>query len=63
MCGRYVSPDQAAIERESHIGRHNSITHLLKPLEENYNVAPKVKAPIVRVLRDQGGENQCERMH
>ena len=63
MCGRYVSPDQAAIEREWHIGRHHSITHLLKPLEENYNAAPTVKAPIVRVVRDQDGGNQAGLMH
>jgi len=36
MCGRYVSPNQAAIEHYWHIGRENS-----NPFAERYNVAPQ----------------------
>ena len=43
MCGRYVSPDQAAIERAWHIGRHNS-----NPFVERYNVLPTTSVPVLR---------------
>jgi putative SOS response-associated peptidase YedK len=44
MCGRYVSPGQAAIEREWHVGRRNS-----KPFERRFNVAPTSEVPILCV--------------
>jgi putative SOS response-associated peptidase YedK len=44
MCGRYVSPDQAAIERAWHIGRHN-LPGILKRI---FNVAPTTNVPILR---------------
>lgn len=40
MCGRYVSPEQAAIERQWHIGRHNQ-PDLSEPFAARYNVAPQ----------------------
>lgn len=43
MCGRYVYPDSAAIERLWHIGRHNS-----EPFAARYNVAPSTLVPILR---------------
>ena len=43
MCGRYVSPDQAAIEREWHIGRHNWDGWVLP----RFNVAPTSLVPII----------------
>jgi putative SOS response-associated peptidase YedK len=43
MCGRYVSPDQAAIEREWRIGRGNS-----NPFPRRYNVLPTTLVPILR---------------
>ena len=43
MCGRYVSPDQAAIERAWHIGRTTS-----NPFKQRYNVAPTTQIPILR---------------
>ena len=60
MCGRYVSPDEAAIEREWHIGRQNSTSGLKEIFAANYNVAPTSRAPVVRVVRDQAGENQAD---
>lgn len=49
MCGRYVSPDQAAIERERHIGRANS-----NPLPRRFNVAPTDLIPILCLDRESG---------
>lgn len=43
MCGRYVSPDQAAIEREWHVGRQDD-----QPFAANYNAAPTQLLPIGR---------------
>lgn len=43
MCGRYVSPDTAAIERAWHIGRTNS-----NPFPRHFNVAPTAQIPILR---------------
>jgi len=47
MCGRYVSPDTAAIERAWHIGRHNS-----NPVRRRYNVLPTTEVPILRRATD-----------
>lgn len=43
MCGRYVSPDTAAIERQWYIGRTNS-----NPFTRHFNVAPTTLVPIIR---------------
>src|ERR1700687_2694433 len=43
MCGRYVSPDQAAIERQWHIGRSNN-----EPFSRRFNVQPTTKVPMLR---------------
>jgi len=47
MCGRYVSPETAAIERTWHIGRSNS-----NPFRQRYNVAPTMQVPIIRRAAD-----------
>jgi SOS response associated peptidase (SRAP) len=43
MCGRYVSPDTAAIEREWRITRRTS-----NPFPRHYNVAPSSQIQIIR---------------
>jgi putative SOS response-associated peptidase YedK len=43
MCGRYVSRDQAAIEREFHIRVSN-------PFERVYNAAPTMQLPVIRAM-------------
>ncbi len=43
MCGRYLHPDSAAIERQWHIGRGNS-----DPFAARYNVSPTTLVPILR---------------
>ncbi len=64
MCGRYVSPDQAAIERVWHIGRHNP-PKLFEPFAARYNVAPQQGnlnnfIPVVRQAED--GELELVRL-
>ena len=49
MCGRYVSPEQAEIERFWHIGRHNS-----NPFPRRFNIAPTSIVPILRLDRSTG---------
>ena len=49
MCGRYVSPDQAAIERVWHLGRQNS-----NPFVRRFNVQPTSIVPTLRVDPESG---------
>lgn len=49
MCGRYVHPDDAAIEREWHVGRDES-----NPFARQFNVAPTSIVPILRQDRRSG---------
>jgi putative SOS response-associated peptidase YedK len=49
MCGRYVSPDTAAIERAFHIGRTSS-----NPFPRRFNVAPTTNIPIILRAADAG---------
>jgi len=55
MCGRFVSREQAAIEREYHIKVRN-------PFERIYNAAPTMLLPVIRTApsEDQGaGEREA----
>lgn len=49
MCGRYVPPDQAELERFWHIGRHN----WRFPARPVFNAAPTTDVPII--VRDDDG--------
>ena len=42
MCGRYVAPGEAALERHYHLGRHNWSGWIAR-----WNVGPTVRVPIV----------------
>jgi putative SOS response-associated peptidase YedK len=44
MCGRYVSPDDAAIEREF------NLVHAEWKFPTNYNVAPTQQVPVIRYV-------------
>ena len=44
MCGRFVSPDEAAIERAWHVGRGSNA-----PFARRYNVAPTAFIPVLRL--------------
>ena len=47
MCTRYISPDQAAIERAWHIGRHN------QPRWAE-NLFPRAQGPFLRLGAGEG---------
>ncbi len=49
MCGRYVSPNQAALERAWQVGRHNS-----NPFVRRFNVQPTTQVPFLRLAPDTG---------
>src|ERR1700676_2702246 len=55
MCGRYVSPDDAGIEREFNLVRAEW------QFPASYNVAPTDDVPVVRVNKE--GERTGSRMH
>ena len=44
MCGRYVSPEEAEIERFWHLGRHNN-----NPFGRRFNVTPTQIIPVLRL--------------
>jgi putative SOS response-associated peptidase YedK len=44
MCGRYVSPDEASIEREFNLVRKE------QEIAPSYNVAPTQKVPVIRTV-------------
>ena len=52
MCGRYVSPDDDAIERFWHLGGRSN----QNPFRGMFNAAPTLLLPIVRVHPDHGRE-------
>ena len=54
MCGRYVSPDDAAIEREFNLIRSPGLD-----IGPNFNVAPTQMVPVVRTV---DGVRQLSRM-
>ncbi len=54
MCGRYLSPDQAALEREGDLRVRN-------PFERVYNAAPTMKLPVVRAI--EGAAREAVAMH
>lgn len=51
MCGRYVSPEEASIEREWHVGRNSG-----DPLPRRFNTSPTTNIPILRMAEAQGAE-------
>ena len=58
MCGRYVSPEEAEIERFWHIGRHNS-----NPFARRFNVSPTSIIPILRLDRATGEIKPVKQPH
>ena len=51
MCGRFVSREQAAIEREYNIKVRN-------PFERVYNAAPSMLLPVIRLLQGEGSNER-----
>jgi len=65
MCGRYVTPDEAALEREYHVGRDRATHRLVRNLEaysQSFNVAPTQDVPVIRVVRDVRGQREVVAM-
>jgi putative SOS response-associated peptidase YedK len=52
MCGCYVSPEQAAIEHDFHIGGRSNPN----PFRGLFNAAPILMLPLVRVYPERGLE-------
>ena len=53
MCGRYVSPDEAVVERMWHIGRDSSNPFAgLTPFGRRCNVTPTTKVAVIQRDRD-----------
>jgi SOS response associated peptidase (SRAP) len=63
---RYVSPEEAAIEREYQIDRTNSRLRLDAEIDraflQSFNVAPTHNVPVVRVIRGQHGVREAALM-
>lgn len=51
MCGRYVHPDEAALEREFNLTGPRVPDPVSQHFKDNYNVAPASKVPVVRMQR------------
>jgi putative SOS response-associated peptidase YedK len=60
MCGRYVSPEEAAIERAIEIQRRNWSSRFRAQglFGARYNVSPTDPVPIVRVVREMDGQRE-----
>ena len=57
MCGRYVSPEEAAIEREWNRVR---IRNPLGLDRTNWNVAPTQRVPALRRIEDESGAGAAQ---
>lgn len=60
MCGRYVSPEEAAIERVAEIQRRGWSNRLRSRglFGTRYNVSPTDLVPVVRVVRELDGQRE-----
>lgn len=60
MCGRYVSPEEAAIERAVEVQRRNWSSRLRAEglFGRRYNVSPTDPVPVVRVVREIDGQRE-----
>jgi hypothetical protein len=52
MCGRYLSPDQAAIERAWSVHARD-----IAPFSRGFNVVPSSTNPLLRLDAEEGGLN------
>jgi putative SOS response-associated peptidase YedK len=63
MCGRYVSPEEAAIGHEYQIDRTNSRLRLHAEIDrgflQSFNVAPAHNVLVVRVIRRTAGQREA----
>ena len=61
MCGRYVSPEVAAMEREYHLGRSDAgqLFRNVESYSPSFNLAPSQDVPVIRVVRDVEGRREA----
>ena len=62
MCGRYVTPDEASIERAYALTARQWGPWMNEAYSASYNVAPSQRVPVFRVIRDVEGQRQLEPM-
>jgi putative SOS response-associated peptidase YedK len=62
MCGRYVSPTEAAIERAYNLTGRQWQAWMNEAYKPSFNVAPSQRVPVLRVIRSVGGERRVELM-
>jgi putative SOS response-associated peptidase YedK len=61
MCGRYVTPDEAAIEREWNLHGRSSPQRIGQVQQSpfgNPDASPTQRVPLLRVIRDSGGHKE-----
>jgi putative SOS response-associated peptidase YedK len=62
MCGRYVTPDEAAMERAYNLTARQWQAWMGEAYRPSYNVAPSQRVPVLRVIRQVGGERRMDPM-
>ena len=62
MGGRYVTPDEAAMERAYNLTARQWQSWMGEAYRPSYNVAPSQRVPALRVVRHVGGERRIDPM-
>src|SRR5688572_7311317 len=62
MCGRYVTPDEASLERAYGLTAREWQAWMTEAYKPSFNVAPSQRVPVLRVMRDVDGERRLEPM-
>jgi putative SOS response-associated peptidase YedK len=62
MCGRYVSPTEAALERAYNLTGRQWQAWMDGAYRPSYNVAPSQQVPVLRVIRTVDGERRIDLM-
>lgn len=64
MCGRYVSPELAVLQREYRAEINTLVRREdpARPYEPSYNIAPTQLVPVVRAVREQAGAREAVSM-
>jgi putative SOS response-associated peptidase YedK len=62
MCGRYVTPDEAAMERAYNLTARQWEAWMNEAYRPSYNVASSQRVPVLRVIRQVGGERRIDPM-
>ena len=60
ICGRYVTPDEAAMERAYNLTARQWEAWMAEAYRPSYNVAPSQRVPVLRVIRTRP-KRECPR--